>query len=67
MITRDPVLDVVEKGFPKTLHCEAEGNPDPEIMWFKEYIPVDLSTERVKLTSCKYRRDRFITLEEDIN
>ncbi|XP_038056355.1 receptor-type tyrosine-protein phosphatase S-like isoform X2 [Patiria miniata] len=51
VITRDPVLDVVEKGFPILLHCEAEGNPDPEIIWFKEYIPVDLSTERVKLTS----------------
>jgi hypothetical protein len=51
-ITREPApVDVVEKGFPKVLHCQAEGNPDPEIMWFKEYIPVDLSTERVKLTS----------------
>jgi netrin-G3 ligand len=51
VITREPVLDVVEKGYPILLHCEAEGNPDPEVIWFKEYIPVDLSTERVKLTS----------------
>ncbi|XP_071800264.1 receptor-type tyrosine-protein phosphatase F-like isoform X1 [Asterias amurensis] len=51
VITRGPDLDVVEKGYSAVLNCEASGNPDPELLWFKDYIPVDLSTERIKLTS----------------
>ena len=54
VITRGPALDVVEKGYSAVLNCEASGNPDPELLWFKDYIPVDLSTERIKLTSCKF-------------
>ena len=29
--------------------CDADGVPDPEIMWLKDYIPVDLTDPRLKL------------------
>ncbi|KAI8509854.1 hypothetical protein Bbelb_122820 [Branchiostoma belcheri] len=49
VITRDPQLKVVEKGRMATLLCSASGNPDPEITWFKDMTPVDMSDPRIRL------------------
>jgi len=49
VITRDPQLKVVEKGRMATLLCSASGNPDPEITWFKDMSPVDMTDPRIRL------------------
>lgn len=45
-----PQLKVVEKGRTATMLCAAGGNPDPEISWFKDFLPVDpaASNGRIK-------------------
>lgn len=45
-----PQLKVVEKARTATMLCAASGNPDPEISWFKDFLPVDtaVSNGRIK-------------------
>lgn len=45
-----PQLKVVERTRTATMLCAASGNPDPEIYWFKDFLPVDIdsSSGRVK-------------------
>lgn len=45
-----PQLKVVEKARTATMLCAAGGNPDPEISWFKDFLPVDpaASNGRIK-------------------
>ncbi|XP_076421017.1 receptor-type tyrosine-protein phosphatase F isoform X13 [Peromyscus maniculatus bairdii] len=40
-IDMGPQLKVVEKARTATMLCAAGGNPDPEITWFKDFLPVD--------------------------
>ncbi|XP_063143945.1 receptor-type tyrosine-protein phosphatase F isoform X15 [Rattus norvegicus] len=40
-IDMGPQLKVVEKARTATMLCAAGGNPDPEISWFKDFLPVD--------------------------
>uniref|UniRef100_A0AAV2L0U2 Receptor-type tyrosine-protein phosphatase F n=1 Tax=Knipowitschia caucasica TaxID=637954 RepID=A0AAV2L0U2_KNICA len=49
-IDMGPQLKVVERTRTATLLCAASGSPDPEIHWFKDFVPVDVSgiTGRVK-------------------
>ncbi|XP_036019780.1 receptor-type tyrosine-protein phosphatase F isoform X22 [Mus musculus] len=49
-IDMGPQLKVVEKGRTATMLCAAGGNPDPEISWFKDFLPVDpaASNGRIK-------------------
>ncbi|XP_076871257.1 LOW QUALITY PROTEIN: receptor-type tyrosine-protein phosphatase F-like [Brachyhypopomus gauderio] len=42
-IDMGPQLKVVEKTRTATMLCAASGNPDPEISWFKDFLPVDIS------------------------
>ncbi|XP_068504781.1 receptor-type tyrosine-protein phosphatase F isoform X9 [Syngnathus scovelli] len=39
-----PQLKVVERTRTATMLCAASGNPDPEITWFKDMLPVDISS-----------------------
>ncbi|XP_072295419.1 receptor-type tyrosine-protein phosphatase F-like [Eucyclogobius newberryi] len=49
MIDMGPQLKVVERTRTATLLCAASGAPDPEIHWFKDFLPVDISSNgRVK-------------------
>ncbi|XP_043576879.1 receptor-type tyrosine-protein phosphatase S-like isoform X18 [Chiloscyllium plagiosum] len=44
-----PQLKVVERTRTATMLCAASGNPDPEITWFKDFLPVDPSSStRIK-------------------
>ncbi|XP_066865627.1 receptor-type tyrosine-protein phosphatase F isoform X8 [Kogia breviceps] len=49
-IDMGPQLKVVEKARTATMLCAAGGNPDPEISWFKDFLPVDpaMSNGRIK-------------------
>ena len=48
-ITESPTLKAVEKDRNTVMLCSAVGNPDPIIMWLKDFIPVDLTDPRLKL------------------
>lgn len=57
-IDMGPQLKVVERTRTATMLCAASGNPDPEITWFKDFLPVDPSASngRIKqLRSGEYR------------
>ncbi|XP_031430443.1 protein tyrosine phosphatase receptor type Fa isoform X9 [Clupea harengus] len=49
-IDMGPQLKVVERTRTATMLCAASGNPDPEITWFKDFLPVDIngSSGRIK-------------------
>jgi len=49
-IDMGPQLKVVERTRTATMLCAASGNPDPEIYWFKDFLPVDIggSNGRIK-------------------
>ncbi|XP_030643528.1 protein tyrosine phosphatase receptor type Db [Chanos chanos] len=48
-IDMGPQLKVVERSRTATMLCAASGNPDPEISWFKDFLPIDTSTQgRIK-------------------
>ncbi len=40
VIIEHPEDIIVAKNEPATLRCEAEGDPQPEISWFKDGKPV---------------------------
>ena len=43
------MLKAVERGRNAVLQCSATGDPPPNIYWLKDFIPVDLSDERITL------------------
>ncbi|KAG7228907.1 hypothetical protein INR49_008685 [Caranx melampygus] len=42
-IDMGPQLKVIERTRTATMLCAASGHPDPEIYWFKDFLPVDIS------------------------
>lgn len=44
-----PQLKVVERTRTATMLCAASGNPDPEITWFKDFLPVDPSASNGRI------------------
>ncbi|XP_074236788.1 receptor-type tyrosine-protein phosphatase F isoform X16 [Saimiri boliviensis] len=48
-IDMGPQLKVVEKARTATMLCAAGGNPDPEISWFKDFLPVDPATSNGRI------------------
>ncbi|XP_060087644.1 receptor-type tyrosine-protein phosphatase F isoform X12 [Heteronotia binoei] len=48
-IDMGPQLKVVEKARTATMLCAASGNPDPEISWFKDFLPVDTATSNGRI------------------
>ncbi|XP_038660234.1 receptor-type tyrosine-protein phosphatase S isoform X34 [Scyliorhinus canicula] len=61
-IDMGPQLKVVERTRTATMLCAASGNPDPEITWFKDFLPVDTSsTGRIK----QLRSESFGALQID--
>ncbi|XP_051982584.1 receptor-type tyrosine-protein phosphatase S-like isoform X2 [Xyrauchen texanus] len=48
-IDMGPQLKVVERSLTATMLCAASGTPDPEITWFKDFLPIDTHTHgRIK-------------------
>ncbi|KAK1164148.1 receptor-type tyrosine-protein phosphatase F-like isoform X4 [Acipenser oxyrinchus oxyrinchus] len=48
-IDMGPQLKVVEKTRTATMLCAASGNPDPEISWFKDFLPVDVASSNGRI------------------
>nr|XP_056701452.1 receptor-type tyrosine-protein phosphatase S isoform X3 [Euleptes europaea] len=44
-----PQLKVVERTRTATMLCAASGNPDPEITWFKDFLPVHPSASNGRI------------------
>ncbi|XP_068563891.1 protein tyrosine phosphatase receptor type Fa isoform X9 [Cebidichthys violaceus] len=48
-IDMGPQLKVVERTRTATMLCAASGNPDPEIYWFKDFLPVDIGSSNGRI------------------
>lgn len=48
-IDMGPQLKVVERTRTATMLCAASGTPDPEIFWFKDFFPVDISSSNGRI------------------
>ena len=48
-IVESPTLKAVEKDRNTVMLCSATGDPEPEIHWLKDYVPVDLADSRFKI------------------
>nr|XP_057941490.1 receptor-type tyrosine-protein phosphatase delta-like isoform X11 [Doryrhamphus excisus] len=48
-IDMGPQLKVVERSRTATMLCAASGNPDPEISWFKDFLPVNTSSNNGRI------------------
>ncbi|XP_057189336.1 receptor-type tyrosine-protein phosphatase F isoform X12 [Triplophysa rosa] len=48
-IDMGPQLKVVERTRTATMLCAASGNPDPEITWFKDFLPVDINSSNGRI------------------
>jgi netrin-G3 ligand len=44
-----PQLKVVERTRTATMLCAASGNPDPEISWYKDMLPVDINSSNGRI------------------
>nr|XP_009305384.1 protein tyrosine phosphatase, receptor type, D isoform X17 [Danio rerio] len=61
-IDMGPQLKVVERSRTATMLCAASGTPDPEITWFKDFLPIDTHTHgRIK----QLRSESFGALQID--
>ncbi|XP_035996944.1 receptor-type tyrosine-protein phosphatase S isoform X11 [Fundulus heteroclitus] len=56
-IDMGPQLKVVERTRTATMLCSASGNPDPEITWYKDFLPIDPSTSGGRIK--QLRSERF--------
>ncbi|MEQ2157656.1 hypothetical protein GOODEAATRI_003875, partial [Goodea atripinnis] len=59
VIDMGPQLKVVEKTRTATMLCAASGNPDPEISWYKDMLPVDINSSNGRI---KQLRSDGVTL-----
>ncbi|KAM8839207.1 receptor-type tyrosine-protein phosphatase F isoform 4-T7 [Synchiropus picturatus] len=48
-IDMGPQLKVVERTRTATMLCAASGNPDPEISWYKDMLPVDINSSNGRI------------------
>uniref|UniRef100_A0AAR2JPP9 Receptor-type tyrosine-protein phosphatase F n=1 Tax=Pygocentrus nattereri TaxID=42514 RepID=A0AAR2JPP9_PYGNA len=48
-IDMGPQLKVVERTRTATMLCAASGHPDPEISWFKDFLPVDINSSNGRI------------------
>ncbi|XP_015228536.1 PREDICTED: receptor-type tyrosine-protein phosphatase S-like isoform X4 [Cyprinodon variegatus] len=48
-IDMGPQLKVVERTRTATMLCSASGNPDPEITWYKDFLPIDPSASNGRI------------------
>ncbi|XP_053711404.1 receptor-type tyrosine-protein phosphatase delta-like isoform X18 [Synchiropus splendidus] len=64
-IDMGPQLKVVERSRTATMLCAASGNPDPEITWFKDFLPVNTSTNNGRIK--QLRSESFGALQIEMS
>ncbi|XP_063317008.1 receptor-type tyrosine-protein phosphatase F-like [Pelmatolapia mariae] len=63
-IDMGPQLKVVEKSRTATMLCAASGNPDPEISWFKDMLPVNISSSDGRIKQLRSGALQIENIEE---
>ncbi|KAM6972081.1 protein tyrosine phosphatase receptor type Db [Aplochiton taeniatus] len=64
-IDMGPQLKVVERSRTATMLCAASGNPDPEITWFKDFLPVNTSNNNGRIK--QLRSESFGALQIELS
>ncbi|XP_019717482.1 receptor-type tyrosine-protein phosphatase delta-like isoform X14 [Hippocampus comes] len=64
-IDMGPQLKVVERSRTATMLCAASGNPDPEISWFKDFLPVNTSNNNGRIK--QLRSESFGALQIEMS
>uniref|UniRef100_A0A3Q3IL99 Ig-like domain-containing protein n=1 Tax=Monopterus albus TaxID=43700 RepID=A0A3Q3IL99_MONAL len=62
-IDMGPQLKVVERTRTATMLCAASGNPDPDIYWFKDFLPVNTTNNNGRIK--QLRSGRFLLLKTE--
>lgn len=67
-IDMGPQLKVVERSRTATMLCAASGNPDPEISWFKDFLPVNTSSNNGRIKQLRSGDPSFlpITFQDEL-
>lgn len=64
-IDMGPQLKVVERSRTATMLCAASGTPDPEITWFKDFLPINTHThgriKQLRSGTARIQRQLFLT------
>lgn len=61
-IDMGPQLKVVERTRTATMLCAASGNPDPEITWYKDFLPIDPSASNGRIKQLRSGKGRWAFL-----
>ena len=56
-IDMGPQLKVVERTRTATMLCAASGNPDPEITWYKDFLPIDPNASNGRIKQLRSGKD----------
>ena len=59
-IDMGPQLKVVERSRTATMLCAASGNPDPDITWFKDFLPVNTSNNNGRIKQLRSGNQSFL-------
>lgn len=60
-IDMGPQLKVVERTRTATMLCAASGNPDPEITWYKDFLPIDPSASNGRIKQLRSGKRSYKT------
>nr|KAF6332083.1 protein tyrosine phosphatase receptor type D [Pipistrellus kuhlii] len=63
-IDMGPQLKVVERTRTATMLCAASGTPDPEITWFKDFLPVDTSNNNGRIKQLRSESIGALQIEQ---
>ncbi|XP_026070640.1 receptor-type tyrosine-protein phosphatase delta-like isoform X39 [Carassius auratus] len=63
-IDMGPQLKVVERTRTATMLCAASGNPDPDISWFKDFLPVNTSNNNGRIKQLRSESFGALQIEQ---
>ncbi|XP_035850031.1 receptor-type tyrosine-protein phosphatase delta isoform X37 [Sander lucioperca] len=63
-IDMGPQLKVVERTRTATMLCAASGNPDPDISWFKDFLPVNTTNNNGRIKQLRSESFGALQIEQ---